>query len=274
MRDLHSDSPATNGSHQSRYAWSVRSLVQTMVSYMGWDTILKFSIFLIAAAYLVLVVRPYETAPFDQADRTLLEKQFAWPIVLNETFTFSTEITWMTGVERLNKYTVERSIRGGTYLWQVTPHAEVTCCRSEALYLIPIGSIDNFLLSVDIQKGSGDKGMSYGILYHYVDRDNHYEISFNDIGHLSVDMWNQGEWEPIYTLSPRLESVIRPFETNNLMLSVHDGHTMVFLNGVYACQFDDNRVEQGAIALMVKPYGLQPYTEIHFDNIVVRKPEP
>ncbi len=242
----------------------------------GWAVFAQLALLLGVAFWLFAIKRPFHMIPMSEADQAAVERQEGWTAAVEETFTGGTihsDVDWPHGPETGDFFRAERTFVDECYLWHIDFFAiPAECCRSFTLAFLPDLTVDDFLLTVDFTKHSGDDGIQYGVVYHYVDLDNFYIFDMNDIGNMGTAVWHQGEWKAIFTPSFR-HSPIRAYSTNRLTLSVESGHALVFINDEYVGQYDDNRVPSGKLGFVVSP----PYEDvgtidISIDNVVLRTP--
>ena len=111
---------------------------------------------------------------------------------------------------------------------------------------------------------------SYGVKCREQPDGDGYGLVISGDGYYSIQIVVDGDWDPLVDWTT--SDVIRQGNATNHIRAVCDGSTLtLFVNGQRLALIEDSTFTSGDIALTATTFEVES-TEVHFDNLVVRKP--
>jgi hypothetical protein len=133
-------------------------------------------------------------------------------------------------------------------------------------------SFDNLIIEVDATQVSAgpDSNNDYGVVCREQGDGNGYYLLASGDGYYTILKAEDGEYTTLVDWTE--SSAIRKGNATNHIRVICDGSTLaLFINGQRMATAEDSMYTTGDISLTATTYEAEP-TEIHFDNLVVRKP--
>lgn len=125
----------------------------------------------------------------------------------------------------------------------------------------------DFVLDLDALLVEGSQDNSYGCLFRYQDKNNHYELSITGNQSYSFGKDVDGEWTQIVEWTS--SNAIKPTgQVNHIRLIAYGDDFSLYVNGQFVDEFTDPSFLDGEIAPVVTAYD-EPPTRATFDNIKI-----
>ncbi len=190
-----------------------------------------------------------------------------WPVKAQETFGASAR-GWWTGVETsgANFERVEAQLTQGVYRVQVDPK-NASATRSTQAQAFTTG--DNFLLSLDSRQTSGSPDTWRGLIFRMQDKQHFFVFALRDSGAYSLYRFEQGQWSLVE--QGDLSKVIRPGETNRLMVLGKQSDFTFYVNGQVVSKQTLSEFSSGTAGLYIEA-GSTETAGFDFDNLLLRAP--
>ncbi|MFQ6100089.1 MAG: hypothetical protein ACE5OS_02485 [Anaerolineae bacterium] len=134
-------------------------------------------------------------------------------------------------------------------------------------------SFDDLVIEVDATQISApaNNNNAYGVKCREQSDGDGYGLMVSGDGYYSIQIVVDGDWEPLVDWTT--SDVIQQGNAANHIRAVCDGSKLVlFVNGQLLADTTDNTYTEGDIALAASTLEDEP-TEVHFDNLVVHKPQ-
>lgn len=218
---------------------------------------------------------PTPTEPVEVAE---VEPQFAesvceldsdikteWGTVLCETFDDNI-FGWYEGFDVSDLATVDVKLNNGQYVVDVVgkPHSGYT---SGVTQWFGIGSVKNFMLSVDGRIVSKNRGSTWGINFRG-QGSNFYNFGIGKEGQYYLNRLQDNEWKRLINL--KTAKAIKWDDAVNNLTVINDGNSMMFyVNGTLVDTYDSEQSYGDEIALFISVDEGASAT-YYFDNVLIR----
>ncbi len=133
-------------------------------------------------------------------------------------------------------------------------------------------SFDDLVIEVDATQvmAPANDNNAYGVKCREQSGGDGYVFMISGDGYYSIQIVVNGDWEQLVEWTT--SDVIRQGNRTNHIRAVCDGtHLALFVNGELLAETEDSTYSEGDIGLAASTMEDEP-TEIHFDNLVVRRP--
>jgi len=180
------------------------------------------------------------------------------PIILFDTFDNNTN-NWPIGNADTQFTTEFTGLQEGRYF--IRERAKQAFNR----YFCPsAGSLTNFYLTVEGRQLTDTTMAEYGVMFRWVDKDNHYYFAINRFGTYSVAMTKKGKWSQLIQWTK--SDAIKINEFNRLSVSGQGSHFTFYINDKFVGETDDNSLPRGNACLITIVYQKDAQVEFEFDN--------
>lgn len=218
---------------------------------------------MLANQQLLTEVAPTQAAAVQAAATAAVSAQ--WPLVLADTFSDNRH-DWDTGQVNSSSGTVNRTIAGGVYHWEIDSRQAVYW-RGEP----DLGSVSDFELTTTVRRsGQSSIGADYGVIFRYIDADNFYYFGVSDNGGASFQSNVKGAWS-IVTPWALTKGIIRG-QPVTIRVIAHGGHFIFYINGELAAQADEFSLPAGRVGLMLDDNNSTAPVSVDFDDFNLRVP--
>jgi len=133
-------------------------------------------------------------------------------------------------------------------------------------------SFDNLIIDVDVTQvlAPANNNNAYGVKCREQSGGDGYGLMISGDGYYSIQVVIDGDWEELVEWTS--SNTIHQGNTTNHIRAICDGDRLVlFVNGQLLAETEDSTYSGGDISFATSTLEGEP-TEIHFDNLVVRKP--
>jgi hypothetical protein len=136
----------------------------------------------------------------------------------------------------------------------------------------PKQNFTDVIVEVDATKAGGPDDNLFGILCRYQDKSNYYELVITSDGYYDIRKIRNNQPQPLLAEDFQFSDKI-PTGGGTVRLGARCvGPTLTLLiNGIALAEVQDDDLASGDIGLIAGTFS-EPAVEIHFDNLVVRKP--
>ncbi len=199
-----------------------------------------------------------------QAMQSVIETASRWPHVLQDNF-YSIQGNWDIGYEENKSFSGTRQISNGSYTWDAQ--------AKEGFIWWSIPETDrmffDFFLTVELKQLSGPADSWYGVVFRYIDEDNHYYFRIRDDKYLYIGSRYEGDWVMLDQWT--IPSAISPGGFNRLTVIAEGSNIILFINNKYIGGFKDSQFGVGDAGLMIS-LDAGDEAQFSFDNFELRAP--
>ena len=197
--------------------------------------------------------------------QTLLEEAEKWQILISDTFD-ENRFGWFTGEQEDPALaSMTWSIDGGKYRWQgkaasgfvwwVTPKSK---------------AVTDFSLSASIQQNSQPESGEYGLVFRQSSDDDYYLFEVNGSNQYALYLHSVDGWENLIDWTPH--PAISEGNPNKLEVIAQGAYFAFRINDAFVADYNDERLSQGAVGLLVGLSNPEEEATWEFDDILLRVP--
>lgn len=128
----------------------------------------------------------------------------------------------------------------------------------------------DFEAEVEVAQESAEPGISYGLIFRYIDHDNYYRFDISNDGFFLLTKFQNGDWNTLvdWTHSP----AINPGHNNVLKVIANGPEIAIFANGQELARATDDTFQDGNFGFFASTFD-SDHAWISFDNLKLWAPE-
>ena len=207
-----------------------------------------------AQAYLTETISP----------STVFSEAALWPVISSDSFE-DNHNNWRVSQEETEWATTNQVIKNGVYHWEMKAKRAMDIWST-----INVARCEVFSLSVRIKVDPNMTYSSYGLVFHYQDKDNFYVFKLDGEGRYIVQVQVNGKWKDV--LAWRQASAIKTDGENTLTVLAQGDQYAFYINEQFVGQAKDTAFTGGQTGLILSVNDSGEAVSVDFDDFVMRAP--
>jgi len=195
---------------------------------------------------------------------TVIVQTGQWPVILSDSFE-DNHNNWRVSKEETEWATTSQVIENGVYHWEMKAKRAMDIWST-----INVASDEVFSLSVRTKVDPNMIYGSYGLVFHYQDKDNFYIFKLDGEGRYIVQVQVNGKWKDI--LAWRQASAIKTDGENTLTVVAQGDQYAFYINEQFVGQAKDTAFTGGQTGLILYVNDSGEAVSVDFDDFVMRVP--
>lgn len=194
-----------------------------------------------------------------------------WTVVVADVFD-DNENNWIVSEYDDDWGSVTREMDEGVYRWTIDADQAVGRWCTPDLQQGEDGAVDDFFVTVEVQRLQGPESAAYGLVLRHVEG-NYYLFSVRDDGYFQFSLWYGYAWQPIVDWTQTL--AVQPGEVNRLAARVEGDRFELYINDSLVTEAESDQLEAGEAGLAIATAATGETEAVFlFDNYELRAAQP